>query len=101
VESSVVEQADAGAGALGVGAGAAGADGEGEGIARTCDDDAWARGKWIDGEFACGACDACGVSHEDGHGAEARKHEPLERLAQYFCNEEGSGGTCDAHVTQR
>jgi hypothetical protein len=83
VESSVVEQADAGAFVVCVGAGAAGAHGEGKRVARPRNVRAWA-----DVEFASGACDACGFSLEEECGAQARKHGPLKIVARYFRNEE-------------
>ena len=78
MESSVVEQADAGAIAVCGGAGAAGADGADECIARTYNDRAWAQRERAACKFASGARDACGVSFEDEYGAQRWKHEPLK-----------------------
>jgi hypothetical protein len=68
VESSVLEQADAGAIAVCFGAGAAGADGENKCVAQTFDHPR-AIDKCTDVEFAFATCDACVFTFEDRCGA--------------------------------
>jgi hypothetical protein len=68
VESSVIEQADAGACAVCFRAGATGAYRADESIARAFDLGAFALHEWA-GEFAFGTCNACGFTLEDECGA--------------------------------